>query len=186
MARAALRQIALPVLSDGQVVLRAPEHRDLPAIEAGINDPDVVRWIGPPEGSAHDVLVQNEERWALGSPTLAICERDGSCVGKVWIGLSGRDSSIGYVGYWLLPAARGRGLATRAVRLLSAWAIRDLGLANVRLTTAPENAISQRVAERSGFRRVRGPAEEPLDDRERGQVVYELVPQEPAISGEAD
>ena len=162
----------LPVLTDGRVLLRGTEDRDLPAIEAGIHDPDVVRWIGPPEPSARHVIVRNEARWADGSPTLSICELDGTCVGLVWLGLRETDRSAGYVGYWLLPAARGRGLATSAVRLISTWAIDELGIANLRLTTAPSNVRSQRVAERSGFRRLSQPADAPLDERERGQVVF--------------
>jgi len=150
--------VALPVLSDGRVLLRASEHRDLPAIDAGIHDPDVVRWIGPPEPSAEAALLRNEERWAQGSPTLSICELDGTCVGLVWMNLKEDDASTGTVGYWLLPAARGRGLATSAVRLLVGWASRELGVTHVRLTTAPDNERSQRVAERSGFRRVSVPA----------------------------
>jgi RimJ/RimL family protein N-acetyltransferase len=164
----------LPVLTDGRVLLRAAEHRDLPAIEAGIHDPDVIRWIGPAEGSAHDVLVQNEERWAHGSPTLSICELDGTCVGKVWVNVRESDASTGYVGYWLLPIARGRGLATSAVRLISAWALRELGLATLRLTTDPENERSQRVAERSGFRRIGLTAAGSPDGPRPGQVLYAL------------
>jgi hypothetical protein len=38
--------VSLPALSDGRVLLRAAEPRDLPAIEAGIHDPDVIQWIG--------------------------------------------------------------------------------------------------------------------------------------------
>jgi RimJ/RimL family protein N-acetyltransferase len=164
----------LPVLSDGIVVLRPAEERDLPAIEAGIRDPDVLRWIGPPEGSARDVLAQNEERWAHGSPTLSICELDGTCVGKVWLNVPDPDRSTGYVGYWLLPIGRGRGMATSAVRLLSSWAVRELGITNVRLTTAPDNVRSHGVAERSGFRRVSEAGDGPPDGPEHGQVVYEL------------
>jgi RimJ/RimL family protein N-acetyltransferase len=165
--------VPLPALSDGRVVLRAAEHRDLAAIDAGIHDPDVIRWIGPPEGSAHDVLVQNEERWAHGSPTLSICELDGTCVGKVWLNVPETDRSTGFVGYWLLPIARGRGLATSAVRLLSTWAVRELGVTKVRLTTAPDNERSQRVAERSGFRRM-GPAVDEALGPDSSQVVYAL------------
>ncbi len=161
----------LPVLSDGRVLLRAEEARDLPMIDAGMHDPDVVRWIGPP-WQIDEVLARNEAAWAEGSPTLAICELDGTCVGLVWINVREPDRSIGYVGYWLLPAVRGRGLATSAVRLISAWALNDLGLARLRLTTAPDNARSQRVAERSGFRRV--PTNAAGGDRERGQAVFEL------------
>ena len=156
------------------MLLRAAELRDLPAIDAGIHDPDVIRWIGPPEGSAHDVLVQNEDRWAHGSPTLSICELDGTCVGKVWMNIRETDRSTGFVGYWLLPAGRGRGLATSAVRLLSTWAVRELGVRNLRLVTAPDNERSQRVAERSGFRRASPDADESLDGPDGRQVVFAL------------
>ena len=167
-----------PPLTDGSVMLRASEVRDLPAIDAGIHDPDVIRWIGQPEGSAIDVLVLNQQRWASGSPTLSICERDGECVGLVWLNVREPDHTTGSVGYWLLPSARGRGLATRAVRLLSGWAARDLGVTNLRLTTEPENERSRRVAQRSGYRQtglLRHSAT--IDGRSIDQVVHELVPE---------
>ena len=80
------------------------------------------RTISPPWPLA-EVLQRNHEGWARGSPTLAICELDGTCVGLVWMNVRDPDPSTGFVGYWLLPRARGRGLATRAVRLLSAWVL---------------------------------------------------------------
>jgi RimJ/RimL family protein N-acetyltransferase len=161
-------------LTDGSVTLRESEPRDLPAIDAGIRDPDVVRWIGRAEGSAADVLALNRQRWACGSPTLSICERDGQCVGLVWLNVREADRTTGSVGYWLLPTARGRGVATRAVRLLSAWAAGDLGVTNLRLVTEPENERSRRVAERSGFRPtgVRHHSAS-IDGRLIDQVVYE-------------
>jgi RimJ/RimL family protein N-acetyltransferase len=164
----------LPELSDGRVLLRAAAPLDLPAIEDGIHDPDVIRWIGPPEGSAADVLAQNAKGWANGSPTLSICEPDGTFVGKVWVNVRDSDPTTGFVGYWLLPVARGRGIATSAVRLISAWAMGELGLERLRLTTAPDNERSQRVAERSGFRRVSSPAEELVEGPNGRQVVFAL------------
>jgi RimJ/RimL family protein N-acetyltransferase len=143
-----------PPLSDGVVTLRPPEERDLNAIDLGIHDPDVVRWFGQPSSSAIDVLTLNRRRWADGSPTFSVCEMDDVCVGHAWVNVSTSDAAIGYVGYWLLPIARGRGLATRAVLLLSSWALSDLGLARLRLLTEPANKLSQQVAERSGFGRV--------------------------------
>ena len=166
--------VPLPALSDGRVLLRAAEHRDLPAIDAGIHDPDVIRWIGPPEPTAHDVLVRNEERWAAGSPTLSICELDGTCVGLVWMNVRETDRSTGSIGYWLLRRARGRGLATSAVRLLSTWTVRELGITNLRIVVAPDNERSQRLAERSGFRRLSPSADDSPDRPDRGQVVYVL------------
>jgi RimJ/RimL family protein N-acetyltransferase len=55
------------------------------------------------------------------------------------------------VGYWLAPAHRGRGIATRATRLMVRWAFSELGLARIELTCGLDNAASQRVAERVGF-----------------------------------
>ena len=179
-------RVQLPRLSDGRVLLRATEPRDLPALEAGIHDPDVIRWIGPPEGSAQDVLVQNEERWAQGWPTLSICELDGTCVGKIWMSTGEGDRSTGFVGYWLLPVARGRGFATAAVRLLSSWAVREHGIARVRLTAARDNERSHRVAERSGFRRVMPRDADAIDGVRGDDVVFELGERPPVTLAEAD
>jgi RimJ/RimL family protein N-acetyltransferase len=57
------------------------------------------------------------------------------------------------VGYWLVERARGRGIASRAVRLLASWSFAELGTARLELTCAPENSASAAVAERCGFTR---------------------------------
>ena len=57
------------------------------------------------------------------------------------------------VGYWLARDARGHGHATRAVRLITAWGFRSLGLERIDLLAATGNPASQRVAERCGFTR---------------------------------
>jgi ribosomal-protein-alanine N-acetyltransferase len=75
-----------------------------------------------------------------------------------------------------LPEARGKGLATRAVRLISSWALHDLGLTRVGLLTEPSNLVSQRVAERAGFQRegiLRAYAE--IDGRRIDYVSFSLL-----------
>ena len=64
-----------------------------------------------------------------------------------------RGQDRAWLGYWVAPAARGRGVASRAVRLLADWGFRGLGLARIELTCGPDNVASQRVAERCGFTR---------------------------------
>jgi RimJ/RimL family protein N-acetyltransferase len=61
------------------------------------------------------------------------------------------DDACAAVGYWLAPDARGRGVATRTLRLLARWAFEHLAVARLELTCAPDNVASQRVAERCGF-----------------------------------
>lgn len=57
------------------------------------------------------------------------------------------------VGYSLVPGARGRGLATEAVRALTVWALQQPGVQRVTAETEPENQPSMRVLERVGFQR---------------------------------
>jgi RimJ/RimL family protein N-acetyltransferase len=141
-------------LGDLTVRLREAQERDLPAIARGIADPDVVRWFGASADSADQVLRRNAERWAdLSGPTFAICLPDEQCVGLVWVNRAADRPGLGSVGYWLLPEARGRGLATRAVVLVAEWAFTDLGLERLRIVAESANAPSRRVAERAGFRR---------------------------------
>jgi ribosomal-protein-alanine N-acetyltransferase len=166
----------LPTLTDGTVTLRPSVAGDVPAIDEGIHDRDVIRWVGPPEGTAADVLAINERRWASGSPTFSICELDGNCVGLIWVNVRDGDPTTGSVGYFLLRHARGRGIATASVRLVSRWATRDLGIAKLRLVTEPGNERSRLVAERSGFRETAVLHHSAtIGGRVIDQVVYELA-----------
>jgi [ribosomal protein S5]-alanine N-acetyltransferase len=81
------------------------------------------------------------------------------------------------VGYWLLPEAQRKGLASHAVGLVAPWALRDLALARLALLTAPSNQQFQRVAERTGFHRegvLRSYVE--IDGRRVDQVSFSLLP----------
>jgi RimJ/RimL family protein N-acetyltransferase len=53
----------------------------------------------------------------------------------------------------VFPEARGRGLASRALRLGAAWALRELGLERVLAEADPGNTASIRAIEKAGFRR---------------------------------
>ena len=54
------------------------------------------------------------------------------------------------VGYWVAAGARGRGIASSALRLVCDWSTAR----PLQLMTHPDNAASQRVAEKGGFRRL--------------------------------
>jgi RimJ/RimL family protein N-acetyltransferase len=55
------------------------------------------------------------------------------------------------IGYLVVPWARGRGLAVRAVKLLAPWALRTLDLARIACDVDADNAASRQVAQRAGF-----------------------------------
>ena len=55
------------------------------------------------------------------------------------------------IGYWVLPDARGRGVAARAVGLITRWAVGDLGLSRIEAYVPVDNEASLRTIERSGY-----------------------------------
>jgi RimJ/RimL family protein N-acetyltransferase len=57
------------------------------------------------------------------------------------------------VAFWLIPGARRRGVGSRAVRLLVSWAMRELDLLRVELTTTSDNAPVHAFACSLGFTR---------------------------------
>ena len=57
----------------------------------------------------------------------------------------------GEVGYWTLPTARGRGIASQAVTALREWAFDAVGLKRLQLTHSTRNKASCRIAAKTGF-----------------------------------
>jgi RimJ/RimL family protein N-acetyltransferase len=104
---------------------------------------------------------------------------DGSLAGA--IGMTVNSMSYrGRIGYWVAAGARGQGTCTRALGLLSGWALEELGLQRLELITDPENVASQRCAEKVGFRRegvLRAHLRHP-DGRIRDSVMFSLLPGE--------
>jgi RimJ/RimL family protein N-acetyltransferase len=151
-----------PDLTDGVALLRRPVEADVPAIVAAVRDPLVVHFTRVPtpyaESDAHDFLRNTvEQGWAQSSTaTFAVCATDEPAtllgmVGLHDIDLTGDPGGVAEVGYWMSPAGRGRGLMTRAVRLVSTWGIEDLGLTRITWYAVAGNDASRRVAEASGY-----------------------------------
>jgi RimJ/RimL family protein N-acetyltransferase len=113
------------------------------------------------------------------------------CLGAVAVmKLGGEDPTTGEIGYWAHPSARGRGLMTEAVGVLTAHAFREmadggLGLRRLELSAAAGNVASQHVAEANGFHRtgMRRLAERLGDGRYDDLVDYDrLATDDPARS----
>jgi RimJ/RimL family protein N-acetyltransferase len=150
--------MALPTLRDGDLVLRPKRPEDVDAITAACQDPEIPRWTLVPSpytrADAEAFLARSAEEEAAGQSAnlLAVDARDGTLLGSFSVMGLDREPGYGEIGYWVAKEARGRGVATRAVRLLSDWAIRELGLTRVEILAHKDNAPSRRVAEKAGFR----------------------------------
>jgi RimJ/RimL family protein N-acetyltransferase len=173
-----------PPLTDGVVVLRPFDKRDLSAIDEALRDADVEQWFGKSTFSAREFLENKQRRWSDGtSAAFAVCDAgdDAVCRGQVFIepGEEGRAE----VGYWVLAASRGRGRASRAVVLASLWAFAELRIGRLQLWAEPENVASQRVAERAGYQ-TEGVLRSYIErgGARRDVILYSLLPSDPAVS----
>ena len=83
---------------------------------------------------------------------LVIADRESDAyLGEAMVALG--EHRVGEAGCCLVPAARGRGIATEMLRLLTDWAFTALGLGRVQVFVAPENLPALRLAESAGFER---------------------------------
>ncbi|MGW6917736.1 GNAT family N-acetyltransferase [Kitasatospora sp. NPDC054939] len=127
----------------------------LESLVAAGTDPDIVRWNPIPvadRASAEQWLDLGDTRWDGGNvASFAVLSADGELLGNSNLRWTDRDDGLAMVGYWLLPAARGRGVATTVTRAVTSWGIRTAGTRRIELAHAVGNEGSCRVAERCGF-----------------------------------
>ena len=136
------------------VVLRAMTAEDWTLEQALSQDPEVIRWTTHPphltEAAARQRMAEvaaSARAWT--GQRYAVCSPDGEVLGMA--ALTVERSPEPSVGYALLPAGRGRGLAVAAVRLMTDWLL-SIGCPCVRLGMLPDNAASAGVAARAGYR----------------------------------
>jgi len=149
-----------PPLSVGDFTLRPFKLHDADAIKAAGNDLDITRHTfmpaAPNDEVAHRWLSRAIEGWHHGVARLAIVPSsvpDDRCVGQVGLVLADHPSGNAEAVYWILPEARGRSWAARALRLVSDWGFESLALERVAILVDLDNVASQRTAEKAGFTR---------------------------------
>jgi RimJ/RimL family protein N-acetyltransferase len=178
-----------PPLSDGVVTLRLwGEAGDVEAITAACNDRAIAEFldlIPSPytEADARAYVHLCREGWADGTMTnFAIANAEtGGVLGSVGVRWVDPDQGVAEVGYWVAPEARGRGVCTRAVRLISRWVIADRGAERLQLRADSLNAASRKVAVNAGFTEegvLRSSRYNPRLGRRIDFVMYSLLPGE--------
>jgi N utilization substance protein B len=145
--------LPLPTLGDGTIVLRPWEPADAEALVQAWRDPEIARWTAVPA----DPSLVRARRWIAGAPTLrekglsldlVISTPQGEVLGEVGLTGLAPDGSAP-LGFWTMPAQRGRGVASRAIRLLTAWAHRH-GWTLV-ADVDPDNRPSRHALWRAGY-----------------------------------
>ena len=171
------------LLGDG-LVLRPFTEADADRVVEGCSDPRTRHWLIslPRPYTRADALSYLEHTRELAARGIGLVwciadAEDDRCLGS--IGLEGLSSYAprAEIGYWAHPQARGRGIVTEAVRLVTGYA-RSAGLAaSLVIRCAEGNRASRHVAEAAGYREVgRMPRAEPVADGELAELVLYAQP----------
>ncbi|WYB30150.1 GNAT family N-acetyltransferase [Streptomyces sp. SM1P] len=185
--------LTVPSMSAGpDFVLRPWEMSDLPLIREASLDPYIplITTIPAPysEAAAEAFVRRQWERAATGAgyPFAIVRSRDRRPVGAIGLWLRELPEGRASLGYWLTDLARGQGVARAALRTVTGWALRDLGVPRLQLYIEPWNTASARIAEDIGFRReglLRGWQQ--VGDERRDMAVYALLNSDVPVDGRA-
>jgi RimJ/RimL family protein N-acetyltransferase len=162
-------------LEDGVIRLRALDEGDVPAVTEACQDHEMHRWLPAlpdpyrEEDAREFITATSQDRAIVDAET-------GLLLGVIGWRLADENVQIGY---WVKREARGRGVATRALVLLSRWLLDEGGAPRAQLLAEPENAASCRVAEKAGFCR-EGLLRAYLDFKgeRRDVLMFALVPED--------
>lgn len=139
------------------VRLRAPVSADSEALSVSIQHEDIPGWIDaipwPYTRADAQFFIQEiaGPGWASGeNPIWLITGREsGQVLGTV--GLTARHPGVLEVGFWLTPAARGKGLMSESVRLVCDFGFDHLGADRIEWQAVVGNVASRKVVDRLGF-----------------------------------
>ena len=135
---------------------------DVEAVLAAFADPEIQRWGIRDVGDAAQARAWMSG-WARGwdaeTDACWAVVHDGVVVGRVALRRLDLAAGQAEITYWVLPDARGRGVASRAAAEVARWAFEAVGLHRIELWHSVHNEASCRVARRLGL-----PLEETVRD----------------------
>jgi RimJ/RimL family protein N-acetyltransferase len=143
-----------PALIGERITLRPWARTDDVYVRAAHSDPEIRRWspfpLSPDDGPA--VIQRRLHPLPEEPPAWIIADHaTGDAVGDLSFRWIFPWLNVAAVGYVVLAAARGRGVATEAVLLASDHVLGTLGWPRLELHHAVANIASCRVADRCGF-----------------------------------
>lgn len=142
-------------MSNGEVAVRPLTEKDAAAIARYANNEKIA--VNLRDGFPHPYTLEHAEmfisKMALKDPPMifAIEYQDEFCG---VIGLSGQEDvyrMTSEIGYWIAEPFWGKGIASEAVRLLTAYGLDELGFVRIHTGVFEYNRASMRVLEKNGY-----------------------------------
>jgi [ribosomal protein S5]-alanine N-acetyltransferase len=152
------------------VVLRRLRAEDAAAYAAAFrDDPDLGRLLGVDEDPDEESVRRRIGR----AGELAVADPDSDAFwGMVNVHSVRERNRRCEVGFWLVPGARRRGAGSAAVSLIVSWAMTELDLLRVEMTTTPDNIAVDALAGKLGFTREGVLRKRNIERGERIDVVF--------------
>lgn len=148
---------APPTLAGRFAALRDWAEQDVPMLVEAFGVEDIVASMRPPAPSG----VRGAREWVStrrampsfgrGAAWAIVADGDGAARGSVELRSRDPARRVAEVGYWLLPAARGRGFAREAVALACDWALAQPQIDRIVAIVDSGNEPSQRLVSALGF-----------------------------------
>ncbi|MFG1678087.1 GNAT family N-acetyltransferase [Micromonospora sp. NPDC049282] len=146
-----------PTLAAGDdLVLRPWQAADASTFLAAYQDPEIRRWHTRRPASEEQVREWFEyyrRAWRQETAaSWAMTYGGGEVLGRMVLGAMELGDGVAVCAYWVVPAARGAGVASRSLRAVSDWALGAAGFHRLELDHSTRNHASCRVAVKAGFR----------------------------------
>lgn len=155
-----VQPLEVPHLAAGDdLMLRPWELDDLSLLREASNDEYIPLITTVPAAYSHEAgeaFVQRQ--WARAStgggyPFVIVRVQDDRPIGSIGLWLRDVNQGRASLGYWVVKSARGQGVATSALRAVTAWGLDDLRIPRLELYIEPRNTASARTAGTVGFQR---------------------------------
>jgi RimJ/RimL family protein N-acetyltransferase len=145
--------LAQPEIHADGVILRPWQASDRSSVVAAYADPAIRRWHcrSMTDDEARDWIDTWPERWRKESDAGWAVVDGSDVVGQISLRRLVLQDGMAAVSYWVLPAARGRRIAPRALSAMTAWSFATLGLHRVELHHSTSNVASCLAAQHAGF-----------------------------------
>ncbi len=145
------------ILRIDDLILRPWRPDDATAVFAVCQDPEIARWVTIPqpfERSDADAFIESAlTMWrdGTGAPFAIVDAATDGLLGAVT--RFGPDGHQATFGLWLAAGARGRGVGSRSLRLVTDWTFATTAAIRLDCFIMVGNEASDRMVERAGFRR---------------------------------
>lgn len=149
----ALARLEQPVLFGPELTLRSWQRSDVDEVIRAYAQPDIQHWHARSmdEREAGEWIRSRSDRWREDKGADWAVTDESGVLGRIGLRRIDLAEGLGEVVYWVLPEARGRGVAARALCAMTDWAFDRLGLHRLELMHSTQNLASCRVAQTASY-----------------------------------